>query len=64
MQCGMQETGAAEIELNAIPGPVLQLLVSYMYGALAEVPGRQLLPLFLAADAHQVILCLPWHLSA
>ena len=50
----MQETDAAEIELREITGPVLQSLVSFMYGKLTDIPDSHLLPLFLAADAHQV----------
>lgn len=52
----MQETTACEIELGDMEGPVLQALVSYMYGRPVQVADEQLLALFLAADAHQVRL--------
>ena len=54
LQSGMRETDAPEIELHEVEGPVLNLLVLYMYGKLAKIPDCYLLPLFLAADAHQV----------
>lgn len=50
----MQETQAAEVELGQVGGATLQALVAHMYGSLKEITHEQLLPLFLAADAHQV----------
>ena len=52
----MQESEASEIELGEIEGPVLQSLVSHMYGKLSNIADHEVLPLFMAADAHQVCL--------
>ena len=60
----MQETNACEIELGDMDGPVLQALVSYMYGRPVQVADEQLLALFLAADAHQVRLMTNWYCRA
>ena len=46
LQSGMQETDASEIELQEID----------MYGKLTDISDAHLLPLFLAADAHQVLV--------
>ena len=54
---GFQESDASEVELTGLDGPVLQLLVAYIYGKLGKIPDDLLLPLFLAADVHQVVLC-------
>lgn len=43
----------SEITLADMTGPVLRLLVAHMYGGLNFI-GRELLPLFLAADKYQV----------
>ena len=58
----MQETEASEIELGEMEGPVLQALVSHMYGKLSDIEDHLVLPLFMAADAHQVCL-LNWIVS-
>lgn len=50
----MQEGKASEITLRDMKGPILKDLVASMYGALEEITPEHLLPLFLAADAHQV----------
>ena len=52
----MQETEASEIELGEMEGPVLQALVSHMYGKLSDIEDHLVLSLFMAADAHQVCL--------
>ena len=54
MQCGMREESMGTIELGDMQGPVLEVLMEYLYGCLTEVPAQLLLPLFVAADAHQV----------
>ena len=33
---------------------VLEALLSFMYGKLTEIPDELLIPLFMAADSHQV----------
>jgi len=40
--------------MGEIEGPILKALISFMYGNLAHLPKGIKLPLFLAADAHQV----------
>ena len=51
----MQEGKAAEIRMKGMKGPVLKDFVAYMYGTLEDIALDQLLSLFLAADAHQVL---------
>ena len=50
----MQEGTASAITLQNMTGPVLKLIISHIYGKLNYIPHEDLLPLFLAADAHQV----------
>ena len=50
----MQEAQNNTVELSNIEGPVLRLLISAIYGIHAPVPSELLVPLFEAADAHQV----------
>lgn len=50
----MHEETLDIIELGGIEGPVLEALMSFLYGALTEIPAQLLLPLYVAADAHQV----------
>ena len=50
----MQEGTASTIELKDIEGHVLEAFVAHMYGTLKTITSEQLMPLFLAADAHQV----------
>ncbi len=54
MQCGMREESMGTVELGDLQGPVLEVLTEYLYGCLTEIPAQLLLPLFVAADAHQV----------
>ena len=54
MQSGVQEETLDNIELGGMEGPVLEALMSFMYGSLTEIPAELLLPLYEAADAHQV----------
>ena len=42
--------------MGQIEGPVLKALISFMYGCLESIPVDIVLPLFLAADSHQVSL--------
>ena len=64
----MQEGTAATINLKDMEGSVLEAFVSHMYGTLQNITPGQLMPLFLAADAHQVTpcnaVCLHWLLIA
>ena len=53
MQAGTKESTAQEVEMGDIGGPTLTALISFMYGRLGTVPAVILLPLFMAADAHQ-----------
>ncbi len=53
-QSGMREESMGTIELGDMQGPVLEVLMEYLYGCLTEIPAQLLLPLFVAADAHQV----------
>lgn len=55
LQSEMQEGSAAEITMQDMKGPVLKDFVAYMYGTLQNIAADQLLSLFLAADAHQVL---------
>jgi len=58
--CRLAQKRAQEVEMNEIEGPTLTLLISFMYGRLGIIPADILLPLFIAADAHQaraVLLC-------
>lgn len=57
LQAGTKESTAHEVELGQTEGPVLKALIEFMYGRLSDVPSGILLPLFVAADAHQV--CFP-----
>ena len=50
----MYEAQATEVELSQVSGATLQALVAHMYGKLQDITLEQLLPLFVAADAHQV----------
>lgn len=50
----MRETSAGVVEMGDMEGCVLTALISPMYGTLTVVPSAIALPLFLAADAHQV----------
>lgn len=52
----MQEGSANEIALQDMKGTTLKNFVAYMYGTLDEISPADLLPLFLAADGHQVVL--------
>ena len=54
LQSGMKEAEAGEIELGEMEGHILQHMVAHMYGKLSDFPDTDLLPLFMAADAHQV----------
>lgn len=54
LQSGMQESTASEVTMADMTGPVLKDFVSFMYGKLQNIPKDQVLPLCLAADAHQV----------
>ncbi|DBA99209.1 TPA: hypothetical protein ACH3X3_011825 [Trebouxia sp. C0006] len=53
-QTGTKESIAQEVEMGEIEGPTLTALISFMYGRLDTIPTDILLPLFIAADAHQV----------
>ncbi|DBA81118.1 TPA: hypothetical protein ACH3X2_007090 [Trebouxia sp. C0005] len=53
-QSGTKEDKAEEVEMGQIEGPVLTALLSFMYGCLEDIPTDIALPLFVAADAHQV----------
>lgn len=53
-QSEMQEAHDSTVELGDIEGPVLELLISAMYGDYSLDPPELLVPLFVAADAHQV----------
>ncbi len=60
MQTGTKESTAQEVEMGEIEGPILTALISFMYGRLDTIPTNILLPLFIAADAHQartLLLC-------
>ena len=47
--------------MGEIEGPTLTALISFMYGRLGPVPKDILIPLFIAADAHQArTLLLHW----
>ena len=62
MQTGTKESIAQEVEMGEIEGPTLTALISFMYGRLDTIPTDILLPLFIAADAHQartLLLCCP-----
>ncbi len=50
----MQEARNSTVELASFDGPVVVLLISAMYKTQAPMPLELLLPLFVAADAHQV----------
>ena len=39
--------------MGDIEGPILRLLLMFMYGLLQSIPKEAFLPLFIAADAHQ-----------
>jgi hypothetical protein len=54
VQSGMQEAHESTVELGNIEGPVLRLLISAMYGNYNPESLELLVPLFVAADAHQV----------
>ena len=54
MQSGMREESMGTIELGDMQGPFLEAMMEYLYGCLTEIPAQLLLPLFVAADAHQV----------
>ena len=56
LQSEMQEGQAAEITMKDMKRPVLKDFVAYMYGTLEDIAENQLLSLFLAAGAHQVLL--------
>ncbi len=56
MQSGMREQTSQEIEIQQMEGPVLEALVSFMYGKLRGIPPSLLVPLLVAADAHQVCI--------
>ena len=60
MQTGTKKSTAQEVEMGEIEGPILTALISFMYGCLDSIPTDILLPLFIAADAHQarsLLLC-------
>ncbi len=54
VQSEMQEAHDSTVELGDIEGSVLKLLISAMYGDYSLVSPELLVPLFVAADAHQV----------
>ncbi len=49
----MQEAHDSTVELGDIEGSVLRLLISAMYGNYNPESPELLVPLFVAADAHQ-----------
>lgn len=53
-QPGTKDNASSEVEMGDIKGPILKLLLRFMYGQLQTIPKEAFLPLFLAADAHQV----------
>ncbi len=53
MQTGTKESTAQEVGMGQIDGLTLTALISFMYGRLDTIPANILLPLFVAADAHQ-----------
>ena len=60
MQTGTKESTAREVKMGEIEGSILTALISFMYGCLGPIPTDVLLPLFIAADAHQarsLLLC-------
>ena len=54
MPSGMREDSKDTIELGDMEGSVLEALMAFLYNCLTEIPAQLLLPLFVAADAHQV----------
>lgn len=50
----MRDAHSPVVKIGQISGPILKALVQSMYGRLVEIPERILLPLLVAADAHQV----------
>ncbi len=50
----MQEQTSQEVEIGQIEGPVLEALVSFMYGKFHEIPVAMLVILLVADDAHHV----------
>ena len=54
----MQDANSEAIELQDIEAPVIETLVAAMYGHIEEYPPNLLLPLFVAADSHQVLILL------
>ena len=59
MQTGTKESTAQGVEMGEIEGPILTALISFMYGRLGPIPTDILIPLFIAADAHQAKTLLP-----
>ncbi len=42
------------VRIGQIKAPILEAMVRFMYGDLVEIPDNILVPLTVAADAHQV----------
>ena len=55
VQSDMKEAASDVVELQDMDGAVLEALVSAMYGEQGVDVGHLLAPLFVAADAHQVM---------
>ncbi|KAL3139584.1 hypothetical protein ABBQ38_003903 [Trebouxia sp. C0009 RCD-2024] len=53
-ESGMQETTSQVVKIGQISASVLQAMVRFMYGDLVDIPHKMLVPLAVAADAHQV----------
>ena len=54
----MAEQLSGEVFLPAVDKAVVEAMLAFMYGRLKEVPDELLLPLFMAADTHQVSITL------
>lgn len=54
----MREQLSGEVSLPEMDEAIVKAMLSFMYGRLRQVPDQLLLPLFVAADAHQVSSCL------
>ena len=50
----MQEAKNGLINLKGVEGPVLEALVSAMYGDSSGIESDLVVPIFIAADAYQV----------
>lgn len=50
----MRDAKSSVVKIGQITAPILKAMLQFMYGDLQVITQSMLVPLFIAADAHQV----------